>query len=72
MFDVDELMKGLKKDFRKTVEAQEIELTCDCGYKLKERIGRLNKNPKFSCPSCKALITVNADKMRKTIESIDK
>ena len=55
------------------LDSQPIELTCPgCGKKFQEKIGRLKHNPTLPCPGCKTPIRIDANKLRKAIESIQK
>lgn len=72
MFDSDDFMKSLKKDFKKIVEDRFIELNCDCGHKFKESIRRLQDDPKLTCPVCKTTLSINASELRDVLKSLGK
>lgn len=49
------------------------DLACpQCGHKFKERLGKLKTNPTLTCAKCKAAIPVDANKLRATIQKVDK
>lgn len=55
------------------LDSHAVTLTCPgCGQKFDEKIGRLKLNPKLACPSCKNSITINADELRRVLESAQK
>jgi transcription elongation factor Elf1 len=43
-----------------------------CGKEIKEKIGRLKRNPKIICRGCHTSISIDANKLRRTIDSIQK
>jgi len=43
-----------------------------CGKEVKEKIGRLKRNPKVTCRSCRTSISVDANKLRRAIDSAQK
>lgn len=50
-----------------------IELACPgCSKKFNEKIGRLKKNPTLTCPGCKQPIKIEADELRRGIDSVQK
>ena len=44
----------------------------NCGKEIKEKIGRLKRNPKITCRGCRTSISIDANKLRRTIDSIQK
>jgi predicted RNA-binding Zn-ribbon protein involved in translation (DUF1610 family) len=42
-----------------------------CGYKIKQSIRRLEQNPTFTCPGCKATINFNGDEIRAGFQKIE-
>lgn len=55
------------------LDSQPITLTCPgCGKKFDEKIGRLKHYPKLACPGCKNIITIQADELRRGIQSVQK
>lgn len=50
MFNPDDLMKSIKKDFKKIVENEELELSCDCGHKISKSIRWLKDHKTLGCP----------------------
>ena len=56
--------KSLKAEANKIIEKEKIELSCDCGHKFKETIGRLKNNPTLTCRSCDTIISIDGDSLR--------
>ena len=55
------------------INSQAITLTCPtCKKKFDEKIGRLKQNPTLTCRGCKALITIDANQLRRDIDAIEK
>lgn len=55
------------------LNSQAIMLTCPgCKKKFDEKIGRLKNNPTIICPGCKNGITINANELRRGIQSVQK
>lgn len=49
------------------------DLTCpQCGHKFKERLGKLKANPTLACPGCQVAIPIEADKLRVSLQKVDK
>lgn len=72
MFNPDDIMKGIKKDFKKLVEDEEIELTCECGHKIGKRLGWLKANKELSCTVCGTVIDlVNNETLTKVLKPLD-
>ena len=43
-----------------------------CGYKIPQRIGRLENNPQLRCPRCGGNIQVEASGLRKGLSDVDR
>jgi len=54
------------------LDNQTIDIPCSrCGKKIKERIGRLKRDPKLTC-SCGHVILVEAHQLRNVTQAVDK
>ena len=55
------------------LDDQSLDFPCGkCGKKISEKIGRLKRNPDLTCPACGTVISVNADELRRGINSVQK
>lgn len=55
-----------------SLDNQTIDIPCPkCGKKIKERIGRLKRDPKLVCP-CGQSIQIKADELRRATDTINK
>jgi len=55
------------------LDSQVLPFPCTgCGKEIKEKIGRLKKNPSLVCPVCRSTIHVKADELLKAIQTIEK
>lgn len=53
------------------VDDQSLDIPCGkCGKKISEKIGRLKHNPDLTCPACGTVISVNADDLRRGMNSV--
>ena len=72
MFNPDDLMKSVKKDFKKIIEDKELELSCDCGHKIGKSIRWLKNNKTLTCPACRATIDLlGDDAISKALKPLD-
>ncbi len=61
MFNPDDFMKSLK-----------IELSCDCGHKIRKSIRWLKNNKTLGCPACHATIDLLGNKtIAKALKPLD-
>lgn len=52
---------------------QPIDVPCPkCGHKIKQQIGRLKSKQDVVCPECGSTISLNADKLLKSRDSLEK
>ncbi|MDW3683920.1 hypothetical protein RA280_19660 [Cupriavidus sp. CV2] len=55
------------------LDNQSVDISCpSCGKEIPEKIGRLKQNPKLTCRSCGATVTVDADQFRSVEQSVKK
>lgn len=72
MFNPDDIMKSVKKEFKKIVEDEEIELTCECGHKIRKSIRWLKTNKDFPCPVCGAkIVLLNNNALAEVLKPLD-
>ena len=51
----------------------ELMIPCgQCGHKTKQKISRLQKNPKLTCPRCGVVTDLNADQLRADFVDVGK
>jgi len=55
------------------IDSHAVSIPCPhCSKKFDEKIGRLKRDPKLTCPACRETFTVNAEKLRAGIKSVQK
>ena len=55
------------------LDSRSIEFPCPhCGQELNETIGRLKSNPQLTCTECGKTFGVDADELRKGIDTVQK
>lgn len=66
-------LSKLKKEVSDKIAAQEIELSCICGHKIRKSLRWLNDNKNLICPSCRATINLLDNKeLGKVLKSLGK
>jgi len=72
MFNPDDIVKSLKKDFKKIVENEELELTLDCGHKVRKSVRWLKDQKTFNCPVCGAAVNlIGNEAITKVLKPLD-
>jgi DNA-directed RNA polymerase subunit RPC12/RpoP len=55
------------------LDSESVAFACPhCGKKINEKIGRLKRDPKITCPSCHGVFDVDANQLRTAIKSAQK
>ena len=55
------------------IDSQPIEIPCpSCGKKLNEQIGRVKRSPTLTCPGCRQSFALDANQLRRVLESAQK
>ena len=54
------------------IDNHQLDISCDCGHKLKERLGRLKKNPDLICSKCQRKIVIDGNEIRRLADELQK